>query len=77
MKQLYRKEQSIVGCNSVSYTSEEMATILRTLTPEFEKGTLTVLPDEDIIKVRLGEEAVAGYSVVRERSGKKLVISMV
>ena len=77
MKQLYRKEQSIVGCNSVSYTSEEMATILRTLTPEFEKGTLTVQPDEDIIKVGLGEEAVAGYSVVRERSGKKLVISMV
>jgi len=76
MKQLYRKEQIIVGCNSVNYTGEEMASILRTLTPEFENGTLTAYPDEDLIKVGL-EEAIASYSVVRERWGKKVVISIV
>jgi len=77
MKQLYRNEQCIVGCNSVSYTGQEMATILHTLTPEFESGILTVIPDEDIVKVGLGEEAIAGYALVKGRSGKKVVISLV
>lgn len=77
MKQLYRKEQCIVGCNSVNYTGEEMASILRTLTPQFEEGALTVYSDEDIIKVPLGDESIAGYSLVKGRSGKKVVISIV
>jgi NADPH:quinone reductase len=76
MKTLYRKEQCIVGCNSLNYSIEEMAIILQSLTPEFESANLSVTPEEELIKVSLGEEAIAGYAMVKERSGKKIVISI-
>ena len=76
MKSLYRKEQCIIGCNSLNYSVAEMATILRSLTPGFEQASLSVTPDEELVKVSLGEETIAGYAEVKERSGKKIVIVM-
>ena len=74
IKQLYRKEHSIVGCNSVNYTEEEMGTLLRNIAPEFETGKLHVVPDDKLVKVTLGEEAVDAYKWVPEHSGEKVVI---
>ena len=75
IKQLYRKEQSIVGCNSVNHTEEEMGKLLRNLAPEFESGRLHVVPDGRLVKVTL-EEAVEAYRWVPEHSGEKVVISI-
>ena len=65
-----------MGCNSLNYSIEEMAIILQSLTPEFENANLSVTPEEELIKVSLGEEAITGYAMVKERSGKKIVISI-
>ena len=75
MKQLYKKEQSIVGCNSVNNTAEEMGVILRTLVSEFESGRLKAVPDEKLVKVSIGQ-AVEACTRVAQRSREKLVIIM-
>ena len=74
MKQLYRNEQSIVGCNSVNYTAKEMGECLQSIVPEFEKGTLTACADDKLVKVNLGQEAVDAYKWVPEHSGEKVII---
>lgn len=76
LRTLYRKGQMIIGSNSLNFTSEEMASILKTLTPEFESGRLKATPDEEITKVGLGQEAIDAYAKVTQRLGKKIVISM-
>jgi hypothetical protein len=41
IKQLYRKEGSILGCNSLAYTREEMAVMMRIIGESFENGALS------------------------------------
>lgn len=53
-----------------------MATILRSLTPNFDEGNFSVTPDEELVKISLGDEAIAGYAEVKKQSGKKIVIVM-
>jgi NADPH:quinone reductase len=76
MTTLYRKEHSIVGCNSLNYTPDETAEMLRSLTPAFEKGSLSVSSEDQLTIVKLGEEAVGGYAQVKGHSGMKVVIVM-
>jgi NADPH2:quinone reductase len=75
MLQLYRKEQIIVGCNSLVYTGQEMAVIMSELTQMLDKGTICI-PEEGIVEVGLNENAVAAYLAVRGRTGKKFVITV-
>ena len=76
LKTFYQKGQMIIGNNSLNFTSEEMASILKTLAPEFESGKLKAAPDEEITKVDLGQEAIDAYAKVMQRLGKKIIISM-
>ena len=75
MKELYRKEQSIIGCNSVAYTPETMGQILKDLVPEFEQGKLLVDPDEKLVDVPL-QKATEAYEHCAEIPGVKRVIVM-
>ena len=73
MRTLYRKEHSIVGCNTLKYSIEEMARIMTELAPMFEQGLLTMPPDEELTKLRF-ENTVEAYDQLRARKGNKYVL---
>lgn len=60
MKSLYRQEQSIVGCNSLSYSLEDMAAELRAIALLFQSGQLVPTAEEELIQVDL-ESAIDVY----------------
>jgi NADPH2:quinone reductase len=75
MKSLYRAEKEIIGCNSLNYTTKEMADILRELVPGFAKGgPYHGIETSNIVEVNLTEEALESYSTVREGKNFKYVI---
>jgi NADPH2:quinone reductase len=69
MKNLYRREASIIGCNSLKYTVDEMGDVLRKLAPSFESGALKTEQDERLIKVGLGNDALDAYAKIKSRAG--------
>jgi NADPH:quinone reductase len=75
MKALYRAEKSIVGCNSLQYDAGEIGDILRKLAPGFEEGIYKAVPDDDLVKVGFGEEALEAYAKVKQSSGLKYILS--
>ena len=73
MKQLYREEKVLIGCNSLMTSLKEAAEDLNGMTAAFERGELSVSKDEDLEKVGI-EDAVKAYDGVRGGDGKKYVI---
>jgi NADPH:quinone reductase-like Zn-dependent oxidoreductase len=72
MKQLYREEKMIIGCNSLLQTLPEAAKELGGLTPGFEDGSLQAPNESDIETIRI-EDAVNVYQT--KGNSKKIVIS--
>ncbi|KAK4505551.1 hypothetical protein PRZ48_003514 [Zasmidium cellare] len=66
---LYRRQVSLVGCNSAGLSQEAMGSLLRELGPELESGALKAPGEETLGIVRL-ERAVEAY----EGKVKKAVI---
>lgn len=73
IRSLYRNEQSLVGCNSLSYSPAEMAQQLRSLIPLFEDGRLEASEEGKLTLIGL-EDAVAAYDRIKRKLGGKLVI---
>jgi NADPH:quinone reductase len=72
-KQLYRKEQVIIGTNSVSHDVKSMAAVLRKLLPLFESGELQLPDTSRHSEIELGS-AVEAYQEMARGSRKKFVI---
>ena len=73
MRNLYRTEKIIVGCNSLAYSVQEMADILRELAPGFAKGgPYQTFDASQIVSVKLGEEALEAYKTVKAAESGKL-----
>ncbi|KAK5195055.1 hypothetical protein LTR99_002706 [Exophiala xenobiotica] len=73
LKDLYRAEHSIVGCNSLQYDAEEIGANLCELIDGFESGQHKAVPTKDIHTVPL-EKATEAYEAVRRKDGRKYVI---
>lgn len=73
LKSLYRKEQSIIGSNSLSYSSSDMAAEMRHLVPLFESGLLEA-PVEESLRVVGLDEALTAYEAVKNKERGKFVI---
>ncbi len=74
MKRLYRKEQSVVGCNSLEHEAEEIGGWLRSLVPMFEKGELQGVEEKDLTMLAI-DNALAVYETGGKRAGGKFVIN--
>ena len=70
IRELYRREASIVGVNSLLYSPAECARLLRELTPHFESGALRA--SERITTCPLGIEP---YAALKAGRGGKFVFS--
>lgn len=73
MKNVYRKEQMIIGCNSLIYTPAESAMYLSSLVARFERAEIVALSDDELIKVPI-EQALEAYEKVGARCKGKYVI---
>ncbi|KAG8160658.1 hypothetical protein KVR01_008922 [Diaporthe batatas] len=72
-KELYRKEQIIIGTNSVSHDVKSMAGILRKLLPLFKSGELQLPDISQNSEIQL-DGAVGAYEEMARGSRKKFVI---
>ena len=70
IRELYRREASIVGVNSLLYSAAECAHLLRELTPHFESGVLRA--PERVVACPLGVEP---YAALKAGRGGKFVFS--
>jgi NADPH2:quinone reductase len=73
MVDFYRKEKSLVGCNTLVYTVEEFAAVLRELGPKFENGSLMAAKAGECHEAKL-EDGVQAYEKAGQRGGGKFVI---
>jgi NADPH:quinone reductase len=73
MVDCYRKEKSLVGCNTLLYTVEEFAAVLRELGPKFGNGSLTAAKAGEWHEAKL-EDGVQAYEKAGQRGGGKFVI---
>lgn len=73
LKDLYRGERSIVGCNSVEHSAAFMAGLFRTMNPLFEAGALTPPDLSRWDQIRLSDAGKA-YEELSKGSRKKFVI---
>ncbi|KAH0364269.1 GroES-like protein, partial [Aureobasidium melanogenum] len=73
LESLYRKEQSIIGSNSLSYSSSDMAAEMRYLVPLFESGQLKA-PTEENLKIVGLDVALTAYEAVKNKERGKFVI---
>ncbi|KEQ66147.1 GroES-like protein [Aureobasidium melanogenum CBS 110374] len=73
LKSLYRKEQSIIGSNSLSYLSSDMAAEMRRLVPLFESGQLKA-PAEESLRIVGLDDALTAYEAVKNKARGKFVI---
>ena len=73
MKQMYREEKMLIGCNSVLAGLSETAMDLKAMTTAFESEQLLVTKEDDLEKVYI-EDAINAYNMVRNGGGKKYVI---
>lgn len=73
MKELYREEKSIIGCNSVLEGIAETATDLKGMTVGFEDGSLEPPDEKGLELVRIGD-AIDAYEKMGNGQRKKFVI---
>jgi NADPH2:quinone reductase len=74
MKGFYRAEKEIIGCNSLSYSIQEMGEILGELRRAFARGVCQTIEESKIIGVKLTEDALVAYQMVRGGKSQKYVI---
>lgn len=72
MKDLYREEKSILGCNSLLYSMKEMTEQMAALTEEFEKGVLVGAKEGEWTEVKL-DDAVEVYGKAAAGTKQKFV----
>lgn len=75
MLDFYRKEKTLIGCNTLLYSVEEFAEVLLGLTPKFEAGLLTG-PEPGEWKETKLEDGVQAYAKAGQRGTGKFVITM-
>lgn len=73
LKRLYRQEQMIIGCNSLSYSPAEMAIELQALQPLFENGQLSVMNEEELTIINLNDVHDA-LAALKSHSRSKYII---
>lgn len=71
----YRMEKTLVGCNSLLYSVEEFAGMLKELTAGFETGSLEAAGDEDYTKIKL-EDGLSAYEKAAQRGAGKIAVVM-
>ena len=69
----YRAEKELVGVNSLLYSVEEMAEILKELTEGFEKGELKAAKEGEYQEVKL-QDGVEAYGKAGQKGAGKFVI---
>ncbi|KAJ5569960.1 uncharacterized protein N7459_009390 [Penicillium hispanicum] len=70
--QAYRKELSLLGCNSVTHSMEAMAEQLQSMHKWIEQGLLQAHKETDFATVKLEDAIEMGYG----KTGQKVVIDM-
>lgn len=75
MRDFYRQEKSLIGCNSLSYSAQEMAKEMSIMTTMFESGKLKIPANDVWTVVSLGN-AVEVYQHAEQKQSSKYVISM-
>lgn len=75
MTGFYRAEKTLVGCNTLLYAVEEMATVLAEIAPAFESGELKAAAEGEWKEVNL-DDGVGAYEKAGQRGGGKYVIVM-
>lgn len=73
IKQLYRREHTIVGTNSVEHDAKHLATLLGSLLPLFQSGELQ-LPDIARYKMIKLNESVEAYNMMAQGTRTKFLI---
>jgi NADPH2:quinone reductase len=74
MKQLYRDEKMIIGCNSVLTDQRETARELEAMIARFDDGSLQATQDTDLEMIGM-DEAVEAYEIMQNgKDRKKFVI---
>ena len=70
MRNLYRTEKTIIGCNSIGYSNAEMTAMLKELAPNFESGgACDASPESAIVTVGLREHGLQAYEKVGRNDG--------
>ena len=75
MTDFYRKEKTVIGCNTLLYSVEEFAELLKTLTPSFQEGDLKAAEENEWTQVKL-EDGVDAYEKAKQRGAGKFVLVM-
>jgi len=75
MKEFYREERILVGCNSLKYSAAQMAKELAAISPSFEKGLLKAAGAGEWTEMKL-EDGVEAYEKASTRGAGKFVIVM-
>lgn len=73
LKDLYRLERSLVGCNSVEHSAAFMADLFRKMSPLFESGKMTPPDLSRWEKIKIDDVAKA-YEEMAQGSRKKFAI---
>jgi NADPH:quinone reductase-like Zn-dependent oxidoreductase len=73
MVDFYRKEKSLVGCNTLLYSVEEFAKELKELSPKFDDGSLKAAEPGEWNEAKL-EDGVQAYEKASQRGAGKFVI---
>ena len=74
LRQVYREEKVIIGCNSVLAELPETAADLKEITAGFENGSLQAAKDTELETIRI-DDAVDAYERIRSgQGGKKFVV---
>jgi NADPH:quinone reductase-like Zn-dependent oxidoreductase len=67
MRKLYRMEKSIIGCNSLQHSTEDMCKILQEMVPGFRKdGSFKPIEPSEITEIEF-EDALEAYRKVWEK----------
>lgn len=72
-KDLYRLEHSIVGCNSVEHSSEEMAGYFKQMAPSLVSGDLKAPDVSRYTEIKL-EDLVKAYEEMGKGSRSKYIV---
>ena len=75
MLDFYREEKTVVGCNTLHYSAEECAVLLRDMTMGFERVNLKAAEVGEWTEVRL-EDGVVVYKKAQQRGAGKFVFVM-
>jgi NADPH2:quinone reductase len=72
MTDFYRKEKTLVGCNSLLYPVEEFAEVLNGLTSKFEEGLLQTAGSWETVKL---EDGVEAYEKAKQKGAKIMIVN--